>query len=57
MPQGRRDGHRHVFNSFDKVDPVGDGSDRGPHALTVDNNELDVVKEAEGVAEFIDFSA
>ena len=46
VPQGRRDGHRRVLNGFDKIDPVDDGPDRGPHALTVDNNELDVIKEA-----------
>jgi hypothetical protein len=49
--------HRHMTRGVDNVDSVDNGSDGGPHALTVDNDELDVIKEAQGVAEFIDFSA
>lgn len=57
MPHGRRDGHGHVFNRFDEVDPVDDRLDCAPHALSLDNDELDVIQEAEGVAELIDLSA
>jgi len=46
-----------MLGDFYHVNPVDNGFDRGPPTLPFDNEKLDVIKEAQGIAELIDLSA
>jgi hypothetical protein len=45
-PHGVPDMHWHMPGDIDKIDPVNNGLNRRALAITFDNDELDVIKEA-----------